>query len=166
MARPRGFQYGTLLRVRKRQEDLCAETLAAKRREVAAAQAQRASIGREQERVLLEAGQRARRRFLADDVRRYYLYERHLAQQAVHTDARIVELGREAQARRAELEEAMKRRRILERLQERQDGACRAHLAKDERDREDETAANHEAAARARARGAAAETPSAQRGTP
>jgi len=166
MARPRGFQYGTLLRVRKRQEDLCAETLAIKRREVAAAQAQRASIGREQERTLLEAGQRARQRFLADDVRRYYVYERHLAQQAVHTDARIAELGREAQAHRAALEEAMKRRRVLERLEERLDGAYRAHLAKEERGREDETATNHEAVARAQARRAPSETPSAERGTP
>ena len=92
MPRVRPFRYQTLLRVRKRQEDLKAQSLADVRRRIRAAREQRADIVRLQVDMLTEASQRASRRFDAATVHQYYQYERHLARMAVETDAQLEQL--------------------------------------------------------------------------
>jgi flagellar export protein FliJ len=120
MMRPRPFRLDTVLRVRRREEELRARELAEVQRALQAIQRRLDSLGEEQQRVMLTARDVARERaFLADDVQRYFQYERHLSRLATEADARLAELRAEAEKRRAALEEAMKRRRMLERLQER-----------------------------------------------
>lgn len=154
MPRRKRFQYDTLLRIRRRQEDLKAEALAAARRRVGAAERQRTELAQQQRRTLEEAGQAARRRFDAADVRRYYQYERHLAGLTVELDARIAELRNNAETRRDELEEAMKDRRIVEKLKERRDKMFLQKALKDEQRQSDESAVNQAAARRAAERSA------------
>ncbi len=167
MPRRKPFQYDTLLRVRKRQEDIRAQALAAALRDQHAAEHRRAEITRDQVRALERASETASQEFTASDVRRFFQYERHLAHLATQTDAAIRELRGEAGKRRAELEEAMKRRRILERLEERQQGAFLAELNKEEQAMGDEVATNYAAIARSRARKASTgETAATERGAP
>lgn len=132
--------YDTLLRVRERQEDLRAQALATARREVLNAQALRDELAREQLRMLSEAGTRLQRDFDAADIRRFYQHERHLAQLGVEKDAEIAELESAAEVRRQELEAASKRRRMVERLQERKRAAYIKHMNKLDQQQTDETA--------------------------
>ena len=69
--------------------------------------------------------------FQAEEVGRYFQYERHLARLAVETDARLLELRALEEKRRAELEEALKSRRMVEKLQEREHAAHRAAVEAD-----------------------------------
>lgn len=140
MPRPKPFQYQTLLRVRKRQEDLCAQALAAVRRERDAAEKTRKDIERDQARMLAEASEATERGGEAGAIRRFYQYERHLADLATRTDARILELRAETDKRRAALEDAMKRRRTIERLEERHDRAVQNVILKNEQALADEAA--------------------------
>ncbi|HIJ74522.1 MAG TPA: flagellar export protein FliJ [Candidatus Hydrogenedentes bacterium] len=148
MPRRRPFRYGMLLRVRERQEERKAAELAGTRRTIRVAQHQKAEIVRQQRESLERAGRSAAKRFDASDVRRYYLYERHLARLADDKDAMIAHLQREAERQRVELEEAMKRKRVVERLKERQQRAFFAELNKEEQAFSDEMAVNHAAVAR------------------
>ncbi len=132
--------YDTLLRVRQRQEDLRAQALAAARREVLNAQAQRDALAQEQLRMLIGAGERLRGEFDAADVRRFYQHERHLAQLGVEKEVEIHGLEEAAEERRQALEAASKRRRVVERLQERKRAAYIKHVNKLEQQQTDETA--------------------------
>lgn len=116
---PRGpFPYADLLRIRRRQEDLRAQALAAAQREVAIATAQRDALAAEQRRVLEEAERTAQHHFDAADVRRYYQYERHLARLRDEKDADIHRLRRDAAERRVQLMASRKLRRMVEKLDE------------------------------------------------
>ncbi|NUM53931.1 MAG: flagellar export protein FliJ [Candidatus Hydrogenedentes bacterium] len=138
---PKPWQkYAVLLRVRERQERLKAQALAAARRDVGRAQAQRDALAEEQQRVLVEAGNAAKRNVDAAKVQAFIHYERHIARLAVDKDAEIYSLKSTAEKRRAELEEAMKRRRVVERLNERERLAYRNHVLKEEQKLLDETA--------------------------
>jgi len=148
MAQRPPVQFDTLLRIRERQEDLCAEALAKARRDVAVTEQDREGIVRMRFAMLQEAGQRAHSAFDAADVRSYYQFERHLARLTDEKDAWLVKLRAVAEARRSELEEAMKRRRIIEKLIERKRGAFVAEARKEEQKMADETAANYAAIAR------------------
>lgn len=139
MARP-WQKYAVLLRVRERQELLRAQALAAARRDVGRAQAQRDALAEEQKRVLGEAGQAARKRFDAFKVQSFIYYERHIARLAVDKDAEIHALSAVAEKRRGELEEAMKRRKVVERLSERARLAYRDYVLREEQKQLDETA--------------------------
>ncbi len=150
MPRRRPFQYDALLRVRQRQEDVCAQEMAAAQRDVRDAEHQRDAIAREKIHVLENAGTQVMNLFAADDVRRYYQYERHLAFLATKTDARLHQLRQSAEERRAELENAMKRRRTIERLKERRQHDFLAELEKDEQAAIDEAASNYAAMKRHR----------------
>ena len=132
--------YETLHRVRKRQVDLKAEALGAVRRDINANQLQRDDIQRQQRDTLASVGATAQGRFDAEDVRRYYQYERHLAMQAVEKDAEIARLRTVEDERRIELEEAMKKRRMVERLSERRQLALLAERRKQEQREMDEAA--------------------------
>lgn len=145
MARPNQNAYDTLLRVRQRQEDLRAQALAVARREVIDAQTQRDELAQQQQRMLAEAGERLRARLDASDVRRFYQHERHLARLGDEKDIEIHELETIAEERRQELEAASKRRRIVERLQERKQAAYRKYINKLEQQQTDETAAAYAA---------------------
>jgi flagellar FliJ protein len=145
MPRRRPFRYDMLLRVRQRQEEVQAVLLASTRGEIRSAEHERADIVREQIAMLDEAGKAAEREFDASDVRRYYQYERHLARLAVEKDADLARLAAVEEDRRAELEEAMKRRRIVERLKERRQREFFAELNKEEQAASDEVATNQAA---------------------
>ena len=116
---PGKFKYETLLRVRKRQEDLRAQELAMAVMEQQRARRARADITAEHRRAIEHA-----RRLLEDarinarDMRRYYQYERHLSRLGDAKDAEILALGDVVDERREILAEAMKKRKIFERLRE------------------------------------------------
>ena len=143
MAQPDPKSYDTLLRVRQRQEDLRAQTLAEARRREHLALAERDALAQEQQRMLEEAGTLLTRHFDAADVRRYFQHERHLARLGDDKDIQILEFQAQAEARRAELEAASKRRRMVERLQERKRAAYRKHLNKLDQQQTDETATTY-----------------------
>lgn len=146
MARPRRFRYQTLLRVRERQEELKAVALGRVRRDIAVAQQERAAIVDEQRFMLEEAGRSTQQPFTAGRVLGYYQYEWHLARRAVEKDASIVQLKREEAERREELQEAMKKRRMVSKLKERHHEALQAELNDIERKQADEAATNRAAA--------------------
>lgn len=119
--------------------------LAEARRQVRRAQDQRGAIIEEQRRALDHAGDLSQHAFDASDVRRYYQYERHLARLAVAKDAEIRQLEKTAEHKRMELEEATKRKRIMEKLKERHSAAFQACLQKNEQRSLDEAATNYAA---------------------
>jgi flagellar FliJ protein len=148
-ARKHSLRYETLLRVRQRQEELKAMALGEVRREIQVTEKQREEILNQQRRMLEEAKERAQGDFRADDIRGYYQYERHLARLAVRKDARLVELRALEEERRRDLEEALKARRMVEKLSEREWAAFRAAVGKKEQAALDESATNHAAMGRA-----------------
>lgn len=145
MLRRRQFRYDTLLRVRRIEEDQQAQKLGAVRRKVQAAVKERDFIEDEQRRILAEASEHTCQSFDSGDVGRYYLYERHLARRAVEMDAHIAALRREEEKERASLEEASKRKRIVEKLEERHVENLAAGRAKDEQKASDESAVGRSA---------------------
>ncbi|MBN2309307.1 MAG: flagellar FliJ family protein [Candidatus Hydrogenedentes bacterium] len=145
MARRRPFRYHALLRVRKRQEELKAAALARIRRGIRRNEEERDHIAAAQRSMFDEAGRRSETSFRARDVQRYFDYERHLARLAVEKDAALAELRKREEASRAELEEATKKKRVVELLKERQDGAFMADVMKEEQKFTDEIATIHAA---------------------
>lgn len=133
-------KYDVLLRVRERQELLRAQALASARRDASRAEAQREALNEEQRRVLREAGEASRNRVDATKVQSLIHYERHIARLAVDKDAEIRALQEVAEKRRGELEDAMKRRKIVERLSERARLAYHGHVKREEQKLLDETA--------------------------
>ena len=161
MAR-RPAQYDTLLRIRKTQEDLRAHALASARSEVYTAERQRAALAAERQGLLAETGQRARHGCDAAVLRAYYQYERHLARLIDGKDAELAQLRGVLERRSAELEIAMKSRRMVEKLRERGQRAFEAEVRKDEQKRLDEAATN--AFAMERSAPGAAAAPNGSRG--
>jgi flagellar export protein FliJ len=145
MAKHDPHRLDMLLRIRKRQEELRAQSVAEARREVRTAQDLRASLARNQHQALLDGASRSREEFDAGDVRRYYQYERHLAHLSVAKDAEIQGLQTEVEDRRILLEAALKKRRIIERLQIRRWKAWLAEAHKEEQKQSDEVANNYTA---------------------
>lgn len=115
----RRFRLETVLRVRKRQEDLRAMALAETQAGIGKAQRRREELTAMQRSALTEASARTRAAFDAADIRRFFQYERHLARNVVETDARLAELHGIADNRRVELEEASRKKRAIERLRDR-----------------------------------------------
>jgi len=132
----------TLMRVRTTQQDLAAAALAQARRDVAAAERARDAMNARQRRVLEEAGDRAQNTFYALDVAQYYAYERHLAREAAQLAAEVGRRRDTVDHRLAELEEAAKKKRMIERLQARRLAAYQAQIAKAEQAIADEAAVN------------------------
>lgn len=138
---PKPWQkYATLLRVRERQERLKAQALASARRDVDRAQIQRNALAEEQRLLLEEAGVASRAHVDAHKTQSLIHYERHIARLAVDKDAEIHALNNVAEKRRAELEESMKRRKVVERLDERERLNYRNHVMHEEQKLLDETA--------------------------
>lgn len=145
MALKKPGHYETLVRVRKRQEEIKVITLAATRRDISNAEAERAGIAARQREALEQASEIAKSEFDASDVRRYYQYERYLARLAVRKDADIRGLQRKAEGQRRELLEATKKRRISEKLEERTAEAYHDHVLKQAQKQIDEVATNRAA---------------------
>ena len=141
-------KYATLLRVRERQERLRAQALAEARRDVLRAEKQRDALGEEQRRILLAAGKAAEAEVDAPKVQSFFQYERHIAHLSVEKDSEIHSLRKVAEKKRSELEEALKRRKIVERLTERVKEQYLIHVRKEEQKLLDETAAVKAALAR------------------
>jgi flagellar export protein FliJ len=152
MARRPSAHFDTLLRIRKRQEDIRARALALARREVQRAEQELAALETRQREILEEAGKRATKRFDAIEIRLYYQYERYLARLADEKSAQAIELRAQEQKRRAELEDAMKQRHITEKLLARKRRIYLEEVRKEDQAFADETAANYAAIARAAAR--------------
>lgn len=143
MARDDHRVFDTLQRVRQRKEDQCAQRLAEARRDVAAAERQREALQAETRATLEAAASRATDHLDASDLRRYYQYERHLARMTDAKDAEIRQLEGVREDRRDELEDAMKARRVVEKLRERKLLARQKRLRKEEQRLLDEVAVNY-----------------------
>ncbi|HQM48691.1 MAG TPA: flagellar FliJ family protein [Candidatus Hydrogenedentes bacterium] len=150
MASLKPFRYGVLLRVRQRQEDLKSLALAEMRRAVHTAEEQHSEIVGEQIAALTAAAALTRERFDASDVRCYFSYERYLSRLAVEKHAELMHLRTQEEVRRGELEQAMKNRKILERLKEHRDAAYQYELGREEQHYLDEVAVNRAAMANGR----------------
>ncbi len=121
--------------------------LAQMRRAVRVAEQQRNEITEQQVLALTTASELSREEFDASEIRRYFSYERHLSRLAVEKDSQLAHLRTQEQGRQAELEDAVKSRRILERLKERKDKAYQFALGKEEQKRLDEAAVTRAAMA-------------------
>lgn len=116
--------------------------LAGVRREIRANEVQQRALVRQQKHTLEQAGEAAKHVKEARALVPYYQYERYLARVAVALSANLAQLRTTEETRRKELEEAMKRRRTVERLKERMDAAFNAELEKEARKLLDEVATN------------------------
>jgi len=117
--RARKFRLSTVLRVRKRQEELRAQALAETQATVRKTEHRRAELVGLQRIMLTNADALTRENFDAADVRRYFQYERYLSRCVVDTDAQLAELAEAAEDRRAELEDAVQKKKVIDRLKER-----------------------------------------------
>lgn len=108
-------RYATLLRVRKRQEDLKVQAFAQAQRVVRDLETERDELFAYQRRVLEEAGRQAVEP-VAGRLEALYRFDRHLGKLADEKDAKIVAQQGEVDDRRRELDDAIKQRRIIERL--------------------------------------------------
>ena len=147
MATRRPEQYATLLRVRKRQEDLSAQVLAGVRREMRAAELQRADFEDQQRRAIDSAQAYTGENFDERLFPQYVQYQRHLARMAVAKDAEIEQLRQQTAGRRLELENAMRQRRMVDRLIERSERIVSNNLKKEEQRSSDESASTRAALA-------------------
>ncbi len=138
----RPVQYDALIRVRQLQEDLSAQAFAVAQRQVDRAKAERQALADQRVLTFQAADESTRERFDAREIRLYYQYERRLARLIDEKDADIVQLKGVAAERRDELEDAMKRRRMVEKLKDRKMEAYEAEVRKDEQKLTDETATN------------------------
>ena len=140
MALPDRNRFKTLVRVRKRQEDRQAQELSVLHRQIQAAEVERGTMERHQIDMLKRAAELTREKFDATDIQRYYQYERHLSRLVAEKDAEIAELSDAEAEKRLELQEAMKRRRMAERLDERREEAFDAVVRKNSQKLSDEIA--------------------------
>ena len=120
--RDRRFRLATVLRVRKRQEEIRAQALAETKAVILGAQRERHELVELQRAMLMNADALTRDAFDAADVRQFFQYERHLAHRVVDADARIAEQLHIAEDRRAELEDASRNRKAIEKLEDRHRG--------------------------------------------
>jgi flagellar protein FliJ len=153
MARVKPFRYGTLLRVRQHQEDLRAQALAVVLRERRLAERERTSISERQLTTLQTAALTTGQGFDASETRHYMLFERHLARLSVEKDAEITQLKTMERERRDALEQAMKERRVIERLKEKNQRALADQTNKEMQKFADEVAISHSAMRRGGRRG-------------
>lgn len=108
-------RYATLARVRKHQEEQKAHALAQARRAVRGLEEQRHELEAYQERVLERAADHASEP-VAGRMRALYMFERHLGRLVDEKDLEIEAGIRDAEDRRRDFDEAVKQRRIIERL--------------------------------------------------
>lgn len=139
MKTTRAHRYATLLRVRKHQEDLKVQVFAKAQRRVRDLQTEREELLAYQQRVLEEAGRQAAEP-VADRLEALYRFDRHLGKLTDEKDASIVAQQREVDERHRELGEAIKQRRIIERLIELAEQKAKEEFKRQEQRRQDEFA--------------------------
>jgi flagellar export protein FliJ len=138
----------TLVRLRKQEEDARVRELGAVRRDIASAMNQRDSIGEMQRAMLEDAAKRTRAQFSADEMQRFYQFERHLAGLAIDADSAIQEMRTVEAERLEDLKDANRRKRTMEKLAENALADRAAHTTKTERQLIDEVAINRNALGR------------------
>ena len=138
--RPR--QYDVLLRIRQLQQHLQSQVLAEARRAVGLAEQERATMSEQRVAILAEAGELAHDDVDTSELRSYFQYERILMRMINAKDAEIHHLQGEAEQQRLELENRMKRRRVVEKLRERKLQAYMDAVRRDEQKFSDEMATN------------------------
>jgi len=139
MAHKSAKRYTVLLSVRKRQEDIKGQALAVVRQEHTTLRRQRRELEEQRRGVLKSASIAPGTSFEPARHHALYQYERHLGKLTDEKDAEIGLHARKVQVARAELETAMARRRIMEKLIERVDRAERARVARREQRALDES---------------------------
>ena len=142
-------RYGVLSRIRKRQEEVKANILAVAQRRTLAARDQLAAIEREQNDWIQRAHDDATSIADVQLLNNYMQYERHLGRLAVEKGSGILELEEEASAKRHDLHEALKQRRMIDRLIERAEENLQDQMNRQEQWTLDETATIRAAASRA-----------------
>lgn len=140
MTRKKAADFDALLRVRRRQEEVHAQSLASTRRGIQASKRARAELADYQRDILQRRKDIARACFDASEALRYQQYERHLARVADTVDAEIRMLEDEAEVKRRDLEAAMQRRRMVEKLWEKRMQEQLARLRKLEQQLSDDMA--------------------------
>ena len=144
MARYNAKLLKLLVRVRKRTEDVRATALADTHRSIAQGTAYRDQLLSQRRAQLEAADARTRGDFDASDVRRFYQHERHLAQLTDVKDAELQALSDKAGEQRGELEEALKARKVVEKLHDRKRDQYVAEIEKREQQDMDEVALMHQ----------------------
>lgn len=141
MPRDRTKTYATLHRLRKMEEDARARESAAAHHALARGLQLRAALEQTRKAALDGAAERmAAPEIDASDMRAYYQYERHLARAMDRQDAENQKLDRSLAEKRLKHNEAAVKRKIVERLSERE-GLRRAETAaRNERIKTDESA--------------------------
>lgn len=142
MKAKRPERYATLGRVRKHQETQRAQALAQIRRTVGELEEQCHELESYQERILSEAKRQAAEP-KARRMQAFYQFQRHLGALTEKKEAEIDGLRLEVEERRLAFEEAVKNRRIIERLIERAKKDSREDLARRTQRLHDEFASVH-----------------------
>lgn len=132
-----------LVRIRKRQEEIQAQSFAQAHRALNHLRDERRSINEEQQRMLGEAAAVIRDAFDPSEARRYYQYERYLARVGDEKDAEIQSQRRSTEAERRLLGETMKQRRMVEILDDKNRAAWDAVYRKREQQQIDEIALSY-----------------------
>lgn len=132
-------QYETLARVRKLQADQKAQELAYARNKLKNLELQREELEAYQRRVLEEAGRQAAEP-IPERMRGFYRFERHLGRLADAKGAEIETYRREVEERREHFEEAVRKRRIVDRLIEKAEQRIRERFDRHEQRFHDEVA--------------------------
>lgn len=141
MPRDHRRTYDTMFRVRKLEEDAKARDAAAAQQARERGEQMRAALEDTRRNALEQAGQRlAAPEIDASDARAYYQYERHLARAIDLQDAENQKLERALATRRTELHAAAVKRRVMERLVERERLRFVREAAIQERKQSDEAA--------------------------
>lgn len=149
MTQRRIQRYGVLGRIRKRQEEVKANILAIAQRRTLAARDQLAAIEREQSDWIRRAHNEASSIADVQRLNSYMQYERHLGRLAIQKSSGILKLEEEVHTKRDDLHEALKQRRMIDRLIERAEDNLQDQMNRLEQRTLDETATIRAAASRA-----------------
>lgn len=145
MPTDKAHRYKTLLRVRRLLEEGAAGQFAAVAREKQVAEQRRAELSEQRRALLADTGAQPEYGLDSRDMRMRYAYERHLVRLGMDQDAYIAQIAGRLEAKRVELEEAVKERRMMERLEERAMDAVRVAERKAEQKAHDEIAVMRQA---------------------
>ena len=148
MTRKRIERYGLLRRVRKRQEETRANIFAIAERKLLAAEQELDAIQTEQKEMIHHAQNQAQTLQDVPKINQYLQYERHLGRVAVQKSEHIGILRLEADEKRRDLQEAVKQRRIIDRLIEKAEQRMNEGIKKLEQRGMDEIATIRAAASR------------------
>lgn len=148
MTRKRIERYGLLRRIRQRQEETRANVFAIAERKLLSAKQELDAIETEQKEVIHRAQDQADTLHEVPKINQYLQYERHLGRVAVQKSEHIGILTLDTDEKRRELQEAVKQRRIIDRLIEKSEQRLNERMKKREQLAMDEIATTRAAALR------------------